>query len=252
LVASLVATIAFFRANKANLLTEKVSWLRVARISFLLETISVVAMFVILYYIISNHYFEYKYAWQHSDKSLQVEYLLSCFWEGQEGSFMLWSFWHCVLGWIVIWRAKEWEAGVMTMMSFAQFALATMVIGIYFFGHKVGSSPFVLLRNEMDAPLFNDPNYLPKLYANGGQGLNALLQNYWMVIHPPILFLGFAAVVVPFAYAFAGLMNKNHDWIKRSIPWASFAAAVLGLGIMMGAVDTGPGILWRMHHWCPG
>ena len=51
-----------------------------------------------LYYIISTHLFEYKYAWQHSSRALQVEYLLSCFWEGQEGSFMLWSFWHCVLG----------------------------------------------------------------------------------------------------------------------------------------------------------
>jgi cytochrome c-type biogenesis protein CcmF len=235
LVASLVATIAFYKANREQLITEKTGWLRIARISFLLETISVVAMFGILYYIISHHYFEYKYAWQHSDQSLQVEYLLSCFWEGQEGSFMLWTFWHCVLGWIIVWRAKEWEPGVMTVMSFVQFALATMVIGVYFFDHKVGSSPFVLLRNEMDAPMFNDPNYLEGLYRQGGQGLNALLQNYWMVIHPPILFLGFASVVVPFAYAVAGLMNKSHDWIKRSIPWAAFSGAILGLGIMMGA-----------------
>ena len=235
LVASLVATIAFYKASREPNLADKRSWLSVARISFLLETVSVIAMFGTLYYIISNHLFEYKYAWQHSDRSLQVEYLLSCFWEGQEGSFMLWSFWHCVLGWVLIARAKEWEPGVMTVVSFAQFVLASMVIGVYFFGTKVGSSPFVLLRNEMDAPVFSDPNYLEKIYAQGGQGLNALLQNYWMVIHPPILFLGFAAVLIPFAFAFAGLMNKDHGWIKRSIPWASFAAAVLGLGIMMGA-----------------
>lgn len=235
LVASLVATIAFFKANRELPGQQKTYWLRLARISFLLETISVVAMFATLYYIISNHLFEYKYAWQHSDRSLQIEYLLSCFWEGQEGSFMLWSFWHCVLGWFIIWRSKEWEPGVMTVISFAQFCLATMVIGIYFFDFKVGSSPFVLLRNEVEGPLFSQANYLERVYAQGGQGLNALLQNYWMVIHPPILFLGFAATIVPFAYAFAGLMNKNHDWIKRSIPWASFAAALLGLGIMMGA-----------------
>ncbi len=235
LVASLVATIAFFKANQEKDLLQKTNWLKLARISFLLETVSVLAMFGTLYYIISNHLFEYKYAWQHSDKSLQVEYLLSCFWEGQEGSFMLWSFWHCVLGWFIIWRAKEWEAGVMTVMSFAQFSLATMLIGVYFFEHRVGSSPFVLLRNEMDAPIFSSPNYLEGIYNQGGQGLNALLQNYWMVIHPPILFLGFASTLVPFAYAFAGLMNKNHEWIKRSLPWASFSAGILGLGIMMGA-----------------
>lgn len=235
LVASLVATIAFFKASRSLEPVQRTAWLKLARISFLLETIAVVGMFVTLYYIISNHLFEYKYAWQHSDKSLQVEYLLSCFWEGQEGSFMLWSFWHCVLGWIVIRRGGQWEGGVMTVVSFAQFALATMVIGLYVFGHKIGSSPFVLLRNEVEGPLFSQPDYLEKVYAQGGQGLNALLQNYWMVIHPPILFLGFAATLIPFAYAFAGLMAKSHDWIKQSIPWASFAAGILGLGIMMGA-----------------
>lgn len=235
LVASLVATIAFFKANYEKDLIQKQSWLKIARISFLLETVSVVAMFGVLYYIISNHLFEYKYAWQHSDKSLQVEYLLSCFWEGQEGSFMLWSFWHCVLGWIIIRKAKEWEPGVMTVMSFAQFCLATMLIGVYFFEKRVGSSPFVLLRNEVEGPIFSQPNYLQLVNEKGGQGLNALLQNYWMVIHPPILFLGFASTIVPFAYAFAGLMNRSHDWIKRSLPWACFSAAILGLGIMMGA-----------------
>lgn len=235
LVASLVATIAFFKANYEKDLQQKQGWLKLARISFLLESVAVVAMFVTLYFIISSHFFEYKYAWQHSDRSLQVEYLLSCFWEGQEGSFMLWSFWHCVLGWILIRRAKEWEPGVMTVMSFAQFCLATMVVGLYFFEKRVGSSPFVLLRNEMEAPIFSSPDYLKFVYERGGQGLNALLQNYWMVIHPPILFLGFASTIVPFAFAMAGLMNRSHDWIKRSLPWASFSAGILGLGIMMGA-----------------
>jgi cytochrome c-type biogenesis protein CcmF len=234
LVVSLVATIAFFIANKTVDLTNKNSWLRIARIAFLLETVSVIAIFCILYFIISNHYFEYKYVWQHSDKSLQLEYLLSCFWEGQEGSFLLWSFWHCVLGWILIWKSKEWEAGVMTVVSFAQFCLATMVLGVYFFGHKVGSNPFVLLRNEMDAPIFANANYLTMV--KDGNGLNTLLQNYWMVIHPPILFLGFASTIVPFAFAYAGLMNKNHKWVSVALPWTSFSAAVLGLGIMMGAM----------------
>ncbi len=235
LVASLVATVAFFKATNRIDTPEKRSWLRLARIAFLLETISVLALFTVLYYIISTHLFEYKYAWQHSSRALQVEYLLSCFWEGQEGSFMLWSFWHCVLGWIIIWRTGKWEAPVMTVVSFMQFALATMLIGIYFFGFKVGSSPFVLLRNEMqDAPIFSQPNYLE--FVKDGNGLNALLQNYWMVIHPPVLFLGFASTIVPFAFAMAGLWLKDHNgWTKPAIPWAAFSAAILGVGIMMGA-----------------
>lgn len=234
LVASLVATISFGLANKQQQLAEKESWLRIARFAFLLESLAVLGCFVTLYYIISNHLFEYKYAWQHSDKSLQIEYLLSCFWEGQEGSFMLWSFWHCVLGWVIIWKNKEWEAGVMKVISFAQFCLATMILGIYFFGERVGSSPFVLLRNDMDAPIFSRPDYLQ--LVKDGNGLNTLLQNYWMVIHPPILFLGFASTIVPFAFTYAGLTNKTHDWTKASIPWAVFSLAILGTGIMMGAM----------------
>jgi cytochrome c-type biogenesis protein CcmF len=243
LVASLVATIAFFTANQKNSIAEKQSWIKLARFAFLLETVSVFIIFGTLYYIISNHLFEYKYAWQHSDKSLQVEYLLSCFWEGQEGSFMLWSFWHCVLGWILIYKAKDWEAGTMTVVSFAQFCLASMLVGLYFFSAKLGSSPFMLLRNDgiLDsAPIMQDTisggiraDYLSLL--KDGRGLNTLLQNYWMVIHPPVLFLGFASTIVPFAFAFAGLMKKDHSWTKPALPWASFSAGILGLGIMMGA-----------------
>ena len=244
LVASLVATIAFYKsANEFNL-EQKNSWLRMARAAFFVETISVIAIFVSLYFIISTHLFEYKYAWQHSSRALQVEYLLSCFWEGQEGSFMLWSFWHCVLGWVLIWKSKTWEAPVMTIISFAQFCLATMLLGLYFFGEKVGTSPFVLLRHEgfFDAaPVFKDMNtgLLRKDYLSiwtDGNGLNALLQNYWMVIHPPVLFLGFASTIVPFSFALAGLWKRDHTgWVKPAIPWAAFSVGILGVGIMMGA-----------------
>src|SRR6266496_2689116 len=100
------------------------------------------------FYVINSHFFEYKYAWQHSSRSLETKYLLSCFWEGQEGSFLLWSFWHCVLGLVVIKKGKQWEAPVMTVVSFAQVFLATMLIGMYFFDSRIGSNPFVLLRHE--------------------------------------------------------------------------------------------------------
>jgi len=234
LVASLLATFSFYKAFKTEGTPQKAGWLRLARIAFALETIAVVGMFATLYFIISHHLFEYKYAWQHSSKNLEVKYLLSCFWEGQEGSFMLWAFWHCVLGWILIWRSKTWEGPVMFVVSFAQFCLATMLVGLYFFGHKVGSSPFVLLRNELAAPIFSQPNYLSII--KDGQGLNALLQNYWMVIHPPILFLGFASTIVPFAFAMAGFLTKDHKgWTTPALPWALFSGAILGTGIMMGA-----------------
>lgn len=235
LLASLVASFAYFKSTRLVIDIDKQRWKKLARIAFLTETVSVFAVFGILFYIISNHLFEYKYAWQHSSLSLEAKYLLACFWEGQEGSFLLWSVWHCLLGLIIMRKAKTWEAPVMTVVSFAQFCLATMIAGLYIFGHKIGSNPFVLLRNEMEAPIFSKPNYLS--FITDGNDLNPLLQNYWMVIHPPVLFMGFAAAIIPFAYAIAGLWTKKYgEWIKPALPWALFSAAVLGTGIMMGAM----------------
>jgi cytochrome c-type biogenesis protein CcmF len=245
LIASLLATVSFYKATVAKDPLQQQSWKRIARISFITEIISVLGIFVCLYYIISNHRFEYAYSWKHSNLALPMQYILSCFWEGQEGSFLLWSFWHCVLGGIIIWREKEWEAPVMTTISFMQFALATMVIGIYFFDLKVGSSPFVLMRNEdmlsaAQFPIgFNADGTLKEDYLSfirDGKGLNPLLQNYWMVIHPPVLFLGFASTLVPFAFVIAALWKRDYkNWLAPARPWALFSAGVLGLGIMMGA-----------------
>ncbi len=244
-VASLLATIAYFKATQSQTPSVQQSWKRIARVSFLAEIISVIGIFIALYFIISNHRFEYKYAWQHSNYQLPMQYILACFWEGQEGSFLLWSFWHCILGGIIILREKKWEAPVMTTVSFMQFALATMVIGIYFFDFKMGSNPFVLMRNEgmlspeqfpigFDAQGHLRSDYLS--FIRDGNGLNPLLQNYWMTIHPPVLFLGFASTLIPFAFAIAGLWKKDFGgWVLPARPWALFSAGILGLGIMMGA-----------------
>ena len=130
-------------------------------------------------------------------------------------------------------KNKEWEAPVMSVVSLAQLFLAMMIMGTYILGTKIGNSPFVLTRDEIEGPIFGMPNYLSMI--KDGVGLNVLLRNYWMVIHPPVLFLGFASTIVPFAYAYAGIQTKRYgDWVKPAIPWALFSACVLGVGIMMG------------------
>ena len=246
LVASFAASFAYYKSFKSRNEEDRRSWLKLARITFLTECFSVFTIFALLIYMMFNHMFEYKYVWQHSSLSLEHKYILSAIWEGQEGSTLLWTIWHCVLGLIFIWKEKKWEAPVMSIVSFAQFFLATMIIGIYIFDVKIGSNPFILLRDsgafdnspamhiDLDIAKGLRPDYMTMI--TDGNDLNPLLQNYWMVIHPPVLFLGFASVLFPFAFAMAGLWkNDIGGWVKRAIPWTLFSIAVFGLGIMMGS-----------------
>jgi len=210
------------------------SWSKIARYSFLTNFGAILGIGACLFYIIYNHYFEYHYAWSHSSKTLPVYYIISCFWEGQEGSFWLWAFWQAILGIVLIFRSKSWENSVMTIMALSQVFLCSMLLGVEIFGAKIGSSPFILLRDAMDAPIFSRADYLSLI--PDGNGLNPLLQNYWMVIHPPTLFLGFAAMIVPFAYGIAGVWEKRYqEWIKPALPWSLFAVMILGTGIIMGS-----------------
>lgn len=242
--ASLLSTIAYYFATTSRRNhEEQKSWQLIGRVSFFVNWVSVIGIGTTLFYLILNHYNEYYYVYFHSSKALPVYYIVSAFWEGQEGSFWLWAFWQSVLGAVLIWKAKSWENSVMTVVSLSQVFLTSMLLGVEILGERIGSSPFILLRDAVDlkdmAPVvFADPenfkNYLK--FITDGKGLNPLLQNYWMVIHPPTLFLGFASMVVPFAYAVSGLwLRKYREWVKPAMPWALFAVMILGTGIIMGS-----------------
>ncbi len=233
-VAAMVSAFAYFSGAQSTLETEANKWRIIGRSSFYVHSLSVFSIFGILFYLIFNHYFEYHYVWAHSSKSLPFKYLLSCFWEGQEGSFLLWSIWHCVLSFFVMRRANTWEAPVMSVVSVVQIFISSMLLGLHFGEFSIGTTPFELLRDHMaGAPIFAQPNYLSMI--EDGNGLNPLLQNYWMVIHPPILFLGFAATLYPFAYAVAGLWKQQYDTLLQPLlRWSLLSGMVLGTGIMMG------------------
>ena len=232
-IASLISSISFYKASSIEDVFLKRSWLTYARAAFAVQVLSIFTIFFIIYYICSNHYFEYLYAYKHASKELEPKYLLACIWEGQEGSFLLWSIWHAVLGSILIFKAKSFEPPILTIISVAQTFLMFMILGIYFFDVRIGSSPFVLTRNEINGPIFQLPEYLSMI--KDGIGLNVLLRNYWMVIHPPILFFGFASTIVPVGFAYAGIMSKKWgEWVKPALPWALLSGCVLGVGIMMG------------------
>lgn len=216
----------------------KSGWAKMGRWSFRVHSLSVVGIIITLFTMILGQYFEYDYVWKHSNTAMPLRYIFSCFWEGQEGSFLLWLFWHAVLGNVLIFTARKWESPVMSVMAIVQVFLSSMLLGLYVMEHRIGSSPFVLIRElpeNIGLPWTSMQNYLSLEQFKDGRGLNPLLQNYWMTIHPPTLFLGFAATLVPFAYAIAGIATRQYrEWIKPGLPWAYFAVGALGLGILMG------------------
>lgn len=234
-VGALLATAAYLLATERR----DDAWRRLGRVGFRLHAVAVLGIVAVLFTMLFKHWFQYDYVWKHSNLQMPMKYIASCFWEGQEGSFLLWTFWHVVLGTVVMHRARHWEAPVMTVIAAVQVFLATMLLGIYVGDVRIGSSPFLLIRElpeNLGLPWTLAPDYLTRIpqFADG-RGLNPLLQNYWMVIHPPTLFLGFAATLVPFAYAIAGLWTGDRKgWMTPALPWTFFGVMVLGTGILMG------------------
>ena len=235
-VAALLSTLSYYLSIYKD--KHAVSLKKVGRYSFIYHGVSILLIFGLIIYLLLSKSYEYYYVWQHVSDDLSLRYVLSAFWEGQEGSFLLWMFWHVILGFVVLGLEKKYEAPVIGTLSLVQAVIGSMLLGIYLThgeeAIRIGINPFVLLRNEVEAPIFANLDYLNSI---NGNGLNPLLQNYWMTIHPPVLFLGFAGTVIPFCYGVAGLMLNDHKgFLKAVLPWSLFAGGSLGLGILMGGL----------------
>jgi cytochrome c-type biogenesis protein CcmF len=226
-----------------------IDWKKLGRTAFIVHGLAVFTVIGVLFYILINHRFEYQYAFQHTNKTLPFKYVFAAFWEGQEGSFLLWTFWLVIISFVLMFTSKEWEGRVMTIFALVQMFIISMVLGVVFQipgleEYKLGSNPFTLFRDN--AQFANIPILLESTLENGirvnhyldkldGRGLNPALQNYWMTIHPPTLFLGFALTLVPYLFAVAGLWSgKLSEWTKPAIPWAFTGVAILGGGVLMG------------------
>lgn len=209
---------------------------KVASWIYSLHTFALLGVGVILYYLIFNHRFEYNYVYRYSSMSLPVRYIVACLWAGQEGSFWVWAILQGLTGlFIMLWVRTE-KKPVMAVVSLSQFFLTAMLLGIQVAGFRIGSSPFTLLREMPEYAgehFFSDPNYIERIAD--GMGLNPLLENPWMVSHPPVLFLGYALFLIPFAYALSGLWKQNFSaWIRPALPWTLAALIALGAGILLG------------------
>lgn len=217
-IASVISIVGFFLAHSG-----KENFLKMGRIFFHITSISIITAALYLLYNILTHNFQLSYVWEQSSTDLQLPLLISTFWAGQEGSFMLWALLTAVIGVFLlnyVSKGERMEPQVMAMFTLV-LSFITLIL--------ILKSPFHYLWESF--PKEVDYGFMPP----EGRGLNPLLQNFWMAIHPPTLFVGFAALTVPFAFAMGALLKNDFEsWTSFSVPWILFAGGILGLGIMMG------------------
>ena len=187
---------------------------RAGRKLFLVQWAGLLASTVFLWRILFTHQFQYQYVASYSSRAMPGHYVYAAFWGGQEGTFVLWALLTATLG-LILMRVRH------SLTPTAMFFL---------------NLPLIMLGlvTVMRGPFLTFP---PDRIPIDGQGLNPLLQDPWMTIHPPVLFTGFSSLVVPFAIAMAALVKRDYDeWIKPVLPWAVFSLAILATGFIMGGV----------------
>jgi cytochrome c-type biogenesis protein CcmF len=196
--------------------------LALPRMLMAVSTTFVVIASAILTALLLTHDFSNAYVYGYSDRSLPLHFLLSSFYAGQEGSFLFWVLCSSLIAVVLsgFTRKRDTEPEVMTVFLFVQVMLIAL---------SVIKSPFTSIwAAHPELPV----GQLPA----DGHGLNPLLQNFWMVIHPPVLFIGFALMAVPFSQAVGGLMKRKPSLLsEQGLSWTLLAVSVLGLGIMLGA-----------------
>ncbi|RPI73747.1 MAG: cytochrome C biogenesis protein [Ignavibacteriales bacterium] len=239
------------------------------RIGYHLMAMLVIVASTLLWHALLTHNYEFKYVYSYSQNSLKTGFLIASFWGGQEGSFMLWLLLTAIVG--IILQSYTSKRGDLEPRVMAVFTLATTFLLImvsplfknpfaYIWAEPVFLNIKTLSQSIASMPLlqsfvFSDnstgQNFIrmsSELYATlssagiavndliiDGKGLNPQLLNFWMQIHPPILFIGFSMATVPFAFALAAMMKNDYkDWVKQAFPWVLAGTGILGLGIMLG------------------
>jgi len=204
----LAASVAFIPALRA----QKVRRNAIAGYLFTGHAVLLAAALALLWWLFLAHRFEYAYVAQFSSRALSPSLAFAASWAGQEGSILLW----------------------VTLTAFLGLALlrqpGPLARPALFFVGVLQSFLLLLL-------LVRTPFRLSLPVPADGQGLNPLLEDPWMVVHPPVLFLGYAALAIPFALALAALVRGDYpEWNRMVWPWALFGVVTLGAGIVLGGV----------------
>lgn len=204
-VALLLSTLAFFMAARGHQRFQAI-----ARKSYHYFTVFTVVSSIVLFYLFLSQNYAYKYVFEYSSSELPFFYLLAAFWGGQEGTYLLWLLCLALMGYFIFRYGRQYT-------NWALFFYG--LIGLF----------FGLILNVL-SPFAKLPMVQPD-----GAGLNPLLQDPWMVVHPPVIFLGYAVVAIPCAVALAALVRKDfRDWIKVAFAPTIFGAVALGAGNIMG------------------
>jgi len=211
-----------------------VAYTRQAQVGTYVSFASVTLAVFILWLQLMAGNFVNKYVASYTSLALPWYYKFSALWAGQAGSLLFWLWLITIFSALFIYRHKDDYPRMMPVMV-AVFAFVSLL----FYGLTIFvTSPFETL------------GFLPQ----DGSGLNPLLQNWGMSIHPPLLYLGYVGWIVPFAFMIAALATDNlgSDWLKQARPWTLLAWLFLALGNLIGAqwayVELGWGGYWA---WDP-
>jgi cytochrome c-type biogenesis protein CcmF len=225
----LVAALAFAAyAVCAGTLGGKLQSLRLTRSAeratlsfFVMVTLAVVA----LEYLILTNDFHNAYVAEHSNRDLFTFYKVAALWAGQEGSLLFWTWLLSIYSALAVLLNRKKNRQLMP------YVVAVLMGTGAFFSSLVlfGANPFqeLSLASPAGVQAFTPPD---------GNGLNPLLQYHSMVIHPPMLYLGYVGMVVPFAFAMAALLTRQlgDNWIRTTRRWTMVPWMLLGLGILLG------------------
>lgn len=225
-----VSLLFYFQASvkEDNRLLKVGNWL------FAIKGLFITAASAILIHLLMTHQFQYYYVFNYTSLDLAPKYLLSAFYGGQEGSFLLWAWLSWIIGFgLMKWTRAPYKGPVLFFLALTQFFILSMILGWDVIGVKLGASPFRTISEAMpDAPfLQQNPDFVPA----DGSGLNDLLKSPWMMIHPPILFMGFAMMTIPYCFAMAALWKRKYnEWVNPALPWTLGANVALLTAIFLG------------------
>jgi cytochrome c-type biogenesis protein CcmF len=177
----------------------------------------VVVATAILLRLLLTHDFSVEYVAAYSSSTLPTQYTIAALWGGQKGSLLFWALMLTLFSTVVHLQNRERNRALMPWVT-----VTLMVIAVFF----LSLITFI-----------TDPFERLPVAAREGADLNPLLQNYWMMIHPPSLYTGYVSASVPFAFAIAALASGQlgDQWIRTTRRWALFSWAFLSLGNLLGA-----------------